>query len=99
MVKKKEIYLFPKTKIGKLSFWLVIAGLILLYLQYWIAMLFSSSVSPPFGLISIALILIFGISSIFSIFKFKDHAVLLYISSFLGLLGILFVIGEFIFPH
>ena len=88
----------PETKLGKISFWLVIVGIALLYIPYWIAMAFQISVPIPIGFASIILLVIFGITSIISIIK-KDRAVVLFISALFGLFGILMVVGEFIFPH
>jgi len=88
----------PKTILGRISFWLVMVGIALLYIPYWIAMAFQISVPIPIGFVSIMLLVIFGITSIISIIK-KDRAVVLYISALFGLYGILVVVGEFIFPH
>ena len=91
--------LLPKTKIGKISFWLVMAGIALLYIPYWIAIITQSSSAISLGFLSIGLIIIFGITSAVAIVKYKDRAVLLFISAFFGLLGILLVLGEFLIPH
>ena len=89
----------PKTKIGKISFWLTCLGVVLMYIPYWIAMATQRS-SPIFlSILSIALLIIFGTSSIVAIAKYKDRAVLLFIAALFGVLGWLLVLGEFIFPH
>ena len=44
-------------------------------------------------------ICIAGITSIIAIVKHRDYAVFLFFSALIGILGILFVIGEFVFPH
>ena len=96
---KKRFYFLPKTKIGKISFWLVIISFIGVYLQYWIAMLAQISIPPLLGLLPVAILIICGITSIISITKYKDIAIFLFLSSTLGILGILFLIGELLFPH
>ncbi|MFH1408480.1 MAG: hypothetical protein ABIH34_01095 [Nanoarchaeota archaeon] len=88
----------PETKLGKISFWLVMAGIALLYMPYWIAMAFQIRAPIPFGFVSIMLLVIFGTTSFISIIK-KDRAFVLFISALFGLFGILMVVGEFIFPH
>jgi len=95
----KRAYFLPRTKIGKYSFWLVILGLVLMYSQYWIAMGFNISPPPLLGLLSIILMIIFGITSLISIIKDKEKAIALFISALFGILGILMILGEFIFPH
>ena len=88
----------PKTKIGKISFWLTMLGIALVYIPYWLAMAFDMSFKLT-GFVAIGLLVIFGISSMVSIIKYKDRAILLFVSSLAGLFGILLVIGEFLFPH
>ena len=99
MAKRKKIYLMPKTKIGKISFWLVMLGLALLFVPYWIAMAFKISMPPASGFLSIGLMVIFGITSVVAIIKNKDKAILLFVSALFGLFGIFFVLGEFLVPH
>jgi hypothetical protein len=96
---KRGVYWYPKTNIGKWSFWLTLLGLVTMYLQYWIAMATNGSSPIWLGLSSIALLVIFGISSIVSIAKFNDRAILLFFTSLFGLFGIFMILGEFIFPH
>lgn len=89
----------PKTKIGKISFWLVVTGFVLMYMQYWIAMASGLSIPPVIGILPLGVIVICGIASIMSIVRYRDRAILLFLSSLLGILGVLFIIGEFVFPH
>lgn len=117
----KKIYFLPRTKIGKISFWLVISGFLLIIILNVIAGLMQSNdicnengicysnlpdgsliivftrIIP--GLLAMGCILIAGITSIISIVKYCDYTILLFLSALIGLLGILFVIGEFAFPH
>jgi hypothetical protein len=99
MKKQKKIHFLPQTIIGKISFWLVIISLIGLYLQYWIAIASGLSIPPILGLLPMGLLIICGITSIVAIIKYMDKAILLFLSALLGILGILFVIAELIFPH
>ena len=92
------VYWMPKTRIGKISFWLTMLGVALVYIPYWLAMAFDIS-SPFSGFVAIGLLVIFGICSMISIIRYKDRAISLFISSLAGLFGILLVIGEFLFPH
>lgn len=89
----------PKTRIGKLAFWMVMLGLALLFIPYWIAMILKTPITAPIGFLSVGLIVIFGITSAVAIIKYKDRAILLFISSLFGLLGILLILGEFLFTH
>jgi len=90
---------FPKTKIGKISFWVGVSAFILIYLQYWLAMLFQKSAPIPLGLLAMLCLCVAGVTSIISLTKYRDHAILLFVSALIGCLGVLFVLGEFLFPH
>ncbi len=96
---KKKIYFFPKTNMGKKSFWFALFGLFLMYVQYWTAMAFSISIPILLGIIPMILMILFGITSMIAIFKHKDLAISLFISSLIGILGIISVIGELFLPH
>jgi hypothetical protein len=90
---------FPTTKIGKISFWVGVGAFILLYLQYWYAMLFQTSVSPVLGLLPMLCILAAGVGSVVALTKYRDRAILLFLSAGIGALALLFLVGEFLFPH
>jgi hypothetical protein len=90
---------FPKSKLGKVSFWAGISGFALVYLQYWFAMLFQTSVPPVMGILAMLCVCAAGVTSVISLTKYGDRAILLFLSAFIGLLGIVFVLGEFLFPH
>lgn len=96
---KKRIHFFPKSRIGKISFWGTVAGIILMYSLYWAAMLKDLSIPIPLGLTSVILLLIFGTISIVLIIRNKDRAILLFLSALLGLFAWFMLIGEFLFPH
>ncbi|MFA5856533.1 MAG: hypothetical protein WC867_04195 [Candidatus Pacearchaeota archaeon] len=90
---KRKIYFYPKTKIGKVSIYGVLIGFLLLIMK-------TNNILIPFPtMILMGLICIFGITSFFSIIKNKDYALLLFVSSIIGILGILFTIGEILYPH
>ncbi|MFH1787363.1 MAG: hypothetical protein ABH811_01060 [archaeon] len=88
---------YPKTKLGKISFWVTLVGFI--NWNYLVVMIFGKSIPIPFGLTSIALMLIFGTISIILIIRNKDRAILLFLSALLGLFAWCMLIGDFLFPH
>jgi len=92
------MYWFPKSKIGRISFWLGVSAFILMFLQYWIAMLFQTSFILP-GILVMVAIIASGVSAVIALIKHKDKAILLIIPLLIGLFGIFFVIGELVFPH
>lgn len=90
---KRKIYIYPKTKLGKVSFYGVLISFLFLILK-------TNNIIIPFpAMILIGLICIFGITSIYSIIKYKDYSILLLFTSILGILGILFSLGEILYPH
>ncbi|MEK6793113.1 MAG: hypothetical protein AABX96_00635 [Nanoarchaeota archaeon] len=99
---------FPKTKLGKISLLLVIISIVIFYLQYWLGMLFPNP-EPLIGLdlliriipgfAGITTICVSGVTSIISIIKKKDKAILLFISTIIGLLGFVVILGELLIPH
>jgi len=99
MRSKNKIYFLPKTKIGRISFWIVIVCFIGIYLQYWIAMATKSSILLFFGVSFMDALVTCGIISIVAIVKYRDYAILLFLSALIGIMGILFVLGEFLVPH
>jgi hypothetical protein len=55
--------------------------------------------TPLPGLILMSLVLLFGVLSFILIIKHKDRAILLILTSILGLIGLIFIIGELAFTH
>ena len=51
------------------------------------------------GFIAIFAILTAGVTSIISIIKYKDYALMLIIPVLIGLFGLMLVLGEFLIPH
>ncbi|MFH1749555.1 MAG: hypothetical protein ABH837_01510 [bacterium] len=97
----------PKTKLGKWSVWLIVAFIIFLSIFY--LMIASGQRGGEFFFsnlwltIPILIAAICGISSFFtgiiSVIKDSERSVFVYLSSLLGFLVLLFVLGEFISPH
>ena len=90
---KNKIYFYPKTKIGKVSFYFALISFLLLLLK-------TNNIIIPFPtMILMSLICLFGITSIISVIKYKDYSIFLIITSILGILAILFSLGEISYPH
>jgi hypothetical protein len=134
----------PKTKIGKISFWMVISGFLVIVLLNVIGELafcndcpdgylieghvcnpacyystpacLSPSIASTcntnlvdtlmwriiditLGLLSMISIISGGVLSFIALFKKKDRALLLYVPLLIGVLGLLFLLGELLFPH
>lgn len=51
------------------------------------------------GLLAMASILLSGIMSFISIIKYRERAILIFIPVALGILGLIFLLGELIIPH
>ena len=51
------------------------------------------------SLLAMVCIIIGGIISMFAIIKYRDSAILLFLSALFGLFGIIFVLVEFLVPH
>jgi len=142
MKTQKRVYFFPKTKIGKISLWLGLSGLIVIILLNIISENFYCGICPEgykkngdicnpecyynnppclspsvetfcnmrendswnifniiIGLLAIASILGSGIMSFISIIKYRERAILIFIPALLGVLGLIFVLGEIFVPH
>lgn len=104
----------PKTKLGKWSVVLIILTPVLFFLGSLFLKLFYESVSSgstiledivkrPVLAIPMLLGMGSGVSAFFTgliaIIKDKERAVVVFVSTVLGLLVILFLIGEFTSPH
>jgi len=103
-----------KTKLGKWSVGLIIAMFILFFMGSSFVDLFYKSVSSGRTILEdivkrpgVSLVMLAGfacgiigfITGIIAIFKKKEHSILVYISTAIGALLILFLIGELLFPH
>jgi len=103
----KRLFL-PQTKIGKLAVCLIIAFFVLLIIENLIVKLQGPRADQTFldnpllaltmfsaGLSAIASFF----TGIFSVIKKKERAISVLISSFIGMIVLFFVIGEFLTPH
>jgi hypothetical protein len=94
---------FPRTGLGKISFWVGICSFVLMYSQYWIAMaLYDSGGVPsfaPLGLLVIVGMLGAGVCAVIARFKYQDKAVLLWPVLLIGAFALFMIVGEFLFPH
>lgn len=99
------MYWIPRSRFGGVSFVLAFVGFILFYVQYWFAMWFgevSTAARLAFigsGLVAIGCIIAGGVCSVIALVKYKDKAFSLYISSLIGLLELLLLLGELFISH
>jgi hypothetical protein len=89
----------PATKVGRISFWMAVCGFAIVNIQYWIAMGLNISIPPLPGLLAVVLEIAGGIGSIIALVKYKDRVILLFLTSIIGLLGLMLVLGELLLPH
>ncbi len=87
-----KIYLVPKNNLGKWSVGLSIAFIILLWLKMEFSIHLMIFIIAAIGLAGFAF-------SIVSIIKNKDRALLNFIPVLVGLIIILWIAGELIYPH
>ena|SRR3989338_3379077 len=106
-MKRGKIYFLPKTTLGKWSFGLIISFFLLLICTTLIVSSGQEGGETIFDnlLISIPMLaaglcaIASFITGIISIIKHKERSILVYISTFIGLLVLWFVIGELLVPH
>lgn len=109
-----EVTIFPKSRLGMWSVILIVLMPALLFLGRTIFLNFYTNVPAgrtiPQDIIKrpgIALPMLLGIltgimafvAGVVATTKKKERSILVYTSSLLGLLVLLFVLGEFLFPH
>lgn len=99
----------PKTRLGKWSMWFGVG--FAAYMLFISPILMALNQKPagwnawvrPFTIaLSLAVMasgLLAFVTGLISFFKYKERAVLIYITIFIGLLAVLFLLGEFLFPH
>lgn len=99
--------IIPTTRLGKWSFWLITA---FLWLFLLLRLLIVSGqrggetffdnllLSIPGALAGLCAVVAF-FTGIIAIVKHKERSILVFISSTVGLLVLIFVSGEFLFPH
>lgn len=97
----------PKTKTGRWAVWLigVFIAVFGLTQAIYIASVGGVNLANNNPLLPMLAILGFGagiasfVLSLMSIFKFKEHSAILYIILAVGLIPVIFVLGEFLVPH
>ncbi len=90
---------YPKTRLGKISFWGTVVGVLMMFSPSWASLLRQLNIPIPFGFTSVILNLVFGTISMVLIIRNKDRAILLFLSALLGLFAWFMLIGELLFPH
>jgi hypothetical protein len=102
-----KIPFLPRTRLGKWSLWLVIAFFVL-FIAFQILVAFGERGGDTFfsNLRLSLLILPAGVAAIAGFFtgiigiiKSKDYAVLVFVTTAIGFLILLFVAGELLVPH
>jgi drug/metabolite transporter (DMT)-like permease len=102
-----KIKLFPRAKYGKWSIYFILAFAIFLAVFLLLvesgerggATFFSNlKLTIPFLAAAISAIAAF-FTGLFSVFKEKNHSVLVYFAIIVGLFVLIFLIGEFTYPH
>jgi len=87
-----KITLLPKNKLGKWSVGLSIAFIILIWLKIQFSIHVMTFAIAALGLAGF-------VTSIISIIKNKDRAILSFLPVFIGLIILLWIAGEIIYPH
>ncbi len=106
-MQKISISLMPKTRAGKWSVGLGIAFVVLMALSLLVAAAIGGDPTvtvgnPLFPILSVTLSLAGLLSffvGIFTIIKHKEWSVCKYLAVLYGLAALMFVLGEFLFPH
>lgn len=104
---KTKISLLPQSNLGKITAWLFIAFfLIFLIFQLLVASgesggeTFFSNIKLS---ILVILLAIFPISAFFTglvaIIRHKERSILVFLAVLLGFFALIFLLGEFLFPH
>ena len=98
----------PKTKLGKWSFWLIVAFFVALGIFYLLVVpggqrggmtFFSNPLLAINGLTAAACGIASFFTGMFGIVKSKERAILVFVSTLIGLLVLWFVGAEIAFPH
>jgi len=107
--KKKEIseIFLPQTKLGKISVWLItISFLLIILMRFFVALgqtggetFFDNLYLGIPGILAGISIVSAFFTGIWSIIRHKERSVFVFISTFIGFLALIFLIGEFTVPH
>jgi hypothetical protein len=87
-----KLTFLPKSTPGKWAVGLSVAFIILIWMK-----ILSSLPLPTFSIAALGLAGF--VTSIVAIFKNRDKAILIFLSFIVGLIIMLWIIAEFIFPH
>jgi len=111
---KQQLMITPKTTSGKWSFYLIVAMVLLFFIGGTLANSLYNSIpagdtiladftSRPALALSMLAGIVAGIlaflTGLLAIVRYKEKALLAYISMVVGALLILFLVGELFFPH
>ena len=102
-----KLHFIPRTLLGKWSIWLIITFIALFITFQLLVASGQRGGATFFSNLALTLPMLFagisGISAFFTgiicIIKNKDKSVLVFIATILGFFILLFVSGEFLFPH
>ena len=107
MKKEKNIYLLPKTKLGKWSIGLIVAFFLFLIIGMIVVSTGQTGGETIFDNLYISIPMISAVISaiasfftgIISIIWKKERGILIFISTIIGLLILWFIVGEISVPH
>ena len=102
-----KIILTPKTKLGKWSIGLIVSFFAFLWIFYLLVAAGERGGATFFSNLKLTIPMLIAAGSavasfftgLISIIKRKERAILVFISSLIGLLVLIYVILEFSFPH
>jgi heme exporter protein D len=101
-----KIIILPKTALGKWAFWLAIAFSVLLLLGIMLVSIgqergetfFSNLYLAVPGLLTLVSGIATFLTGIISIIFVKERAILVFLATAIGLLVIVFIVGDLLFP-
>ncbi len=95
--------ILPKTVLGKWSFYLAIAFVVLMIAPWFLSRIISEAIGIPFGFSFGMLSILSGIAAlvtgIISTLKQKERSILVFLAIIIGFFALVFIIGEFVIPH
>lgn len=102
-----NVYILPKTRPGRWSLSLIIAAILFFIILSLLAASGQSGGDTFLDNLALAIpgliMMVSGIAAFFtgiiSLIKSRERAILVFIATLAGLLIIVFIAGEFIFPH
>jgi len=102
-----KVQVSPKTLLGKWAVWLIVA-FVFLFAVFQLLVASGQRGGETFFdnlLLAVPIVVaaICGISSLVTglvgIIKSKEQSILVFVASFIGILVLIFVLGEFVYPH